>query len=369
MPTAEISQQVQLSASRFARREIAPVAAQVDHHDAPSPSRVFASGLAVGLDRCILPEEAGGYGFTPRDLCELVTGLARACPGHAMVFGVHAAAVRGLWETGETAGTCVERVLAGAKPLAVAFPEPDRGGFASEVRCVEAEEGELQLRGRCLAANSDEASPALLFAHDAGGLPRALVLFGEDASGTREAVLGLRAMPIRALRFEAQRVPAAGLVAEGEPATQLHRRLLRSLSLVTAAAAQGVMTSALQLALDYANQRYQGGKQIIDHTHLRTILGSMIAKQASGRGAIDGAASRLDDPHAALATKVTLTEDALQLCTDAVQILGGYGYTRDYGLEKAMRDAAVLALLPVSNARIELLLAESHREQQTTGGR
>jgi len=73
-------------------------------------------------------------------------------------------------------------------------------------------------------------------------------------------------------------------------------------------------------------------------------------------------ATEIGNDEAALSTKLAVTERAVALCTDAVQILGGYGYMAEYGLEKAMRDAAVLALLPLSNSRIELLLAGIAKE-------
>jgi len=110
-------------------------------------------------------------------------------------------------------------------------------------------------------------------------------------------------------------------------------------------------------ALAYAAERYQGGKQIIDHSHLRTILGAMSAQTITIDGAVQAAAARPKDVRLALGTKIIATGAALGVCTDAVQLLGGYGYMREYGLEKAMRDAAVLGLLPLSNARAELLVA------------
>ena len=100
------------------------------------------------------------------------------------------------------------------------------------------------------------------------------------------------------------------------------------------------MTSVLKKALRYAGERYQGGKMIIDHSHVRNILGRMRADAIASWGAVSHLAAQDPDHVAALGTKVSVTESAVKVCTDAVQILGGYGYMRDYGLEKAMRDAA-----------------------------
>jgi alkylation response protein AidB-like acyl-CoA dehydrogenase len=102
---------------------------------------------------------------------------------------------------------------------------------------------------------------------------------------------------------------------------------------------------------------------IIDHSHIRNILGRMKADAVTCWGAVSHLAEEETDLVAALGTKVSVTESAVRVCTDAVQILGGYGYMRDYGLEKAMRDAAVLSLLPVSNARAELLITAIEKER------
>jgi alkylation response protein AidB-like acyl-CoA dehydrogenase len=102
---------------------------------------------------------------------------------------------------------------------------------------------------------------------------------------------------------------------------------------------------------------------IIDHSHLRNLLGRMRADAAASWGAVSHLASETSDDVAALGIKVSVTESAVRVCTDAVQVLGGYGYMRDYGLEKTMRDAAVLSLLPLSNARAELLITSIENER------
>jgi len=99
-----------------------------------------------------------------------------------------------------------------------------------------------------------------------------------------------------------------------------------------------------------------------DHSHMRTILGRMAAEATAARGVVAHAAAT-PDGRTALAAKAVVTDTAVRVCTDAVQVLGGYGYMREYGIEKAMRDAAVLALLPISNAAAELLIAETDRER------
>ena len=351
-----MSDEVARTAAKFAARHVAPRAADADHGEPAFPPEVFARGIEAGFDRLVLPEEAGGSGFATADLCALVTALAETCAGHAMVFGVHAASLRALWDAG--AGDAVTRVLASGRPLAVAVPEPTpTGDFFASLAFEREGDGGARLTGSAgLAINVGSPGWRLVFARDGQGRAAALLLESPDGA-VLEPALGLRAMPIAELNADGRVVAAGDVVAEGGAATALYRSLLRHVSLVAAAAAVGTAGAAHKKALDYAAQRYQGGRMIVDHSHLREILGRMSGNISAARGAVLHAASPEAADTAVLGTKASVTEAAVAACTDAVQALGGYGYMRDYGLEKRMRDAAVLALLPVSNPRAALLVA------------
>ena len=355
------------TAVKFAQRHIAPVAMDTDHADPRFPEEVFGHGIQAGFDRFILPEAAGGHGFQPVDLCALVKTLAESCAGHAMVFGVHAAALKALFDAATPkSALIVDQVLSSQRPLAVAIPEPiSWNDFEATPRATRGETFQLFGKG-LLAVNAAASGWFLLFAKTADGTPLVLLSPANNETlspGEPEPTLGLRAMPICALKLEGHSVQDTQVVAEGSRALLLYRSLLSSLCMVTAAASCGLMNSALKKALRYAGERYQGGKRIIDHSHVRNILGRMRADAIASWGAVSHLAAQDPDPVAALGTKVSVTESAVKVCTDAVQILGGYGYMRDYGLEKAMRDAAVLSLLPVSNARAELLITAIEKER------
>ena len=169
-------------------------------------------------------------------------------------------------------------------------------------------------------------------------------------------------MPIVKPALSGTVLPKAAVLVSGSEAYKLYETLLRSLNLMTAATATGLMQSAHHKALIYATERYQGGKKIIDHSHLRGILGSMSAAVRTSNGLVRHGAQHPTNGLIALSAKLSATAAAQQTCTDAVQILGGYGYMRDFGLEKMMRDAAVLTLLPISNARTELLITVAEKE-------
>lgn len=362
--------EVEQTAAKFAARHIEPVAMEADHAEARFPGEVFARGVEAGFDRFLLPEDAGGYGFHMAELCALVRTLAGTCAGHAMVFGVHAAAVGSLFDAGgPDRMDLLARVLDSDRPVGIVMPEPisfsdfETGLTASPGGGEESH----RLAGRGgLAINAEPSGWLVTFVRDSDGTPLSLLLRSDDGTlmpGGPEPTLGLRAMPMAELNVAGQMATPSRVVAEREQAVRLYGSLVNNLCMVVAAAATGLMRSALAKALAYAGERYQGGRMIIDHSHLRGILGEMSAAVTASEGALLHASSRPAGPLAALGTKVSVTECAVKTCTDAVQILGGYGYMRDFGLEKAMRDAATLALLPVSNARAELLIAELEKEK------
>jgi len=360
--------EVARTAAGFAERHIRPTAAEADHSDPRFPEEVFARGIEAGFDRIALPEDIGGLGFHVPELCALVETLARTCAGHAMVFGVHAAAMRALADSnGEEAGNVLDEVLPAQRPIAVCLPEPvSAEDFDAGLTALDGGAGDPRLSGSGgLAVNVGNPGFLLTFTRTSDNIPVCLLI--GDGSGslpvsTPEAVLGLRAMPMAELNLTDQSGFAWRVIARERRALALYRSLMGDLCLATAAAASGLAQSACDRALSYAAERYQGGRTIIDHSHLREILGGMYADTAASRGAVSAAASLTADDPARIGTKMSVTEHAARTCTDAVQILGGYGYMRDYGLEKAMRDAAVLALLPISNARAGLWIAAIQKE-------
>jgi alkylation response protein AidB-like acyl-CoA dehydrogenase len=373
----DMLQELERTAVSFAAAHVEPRAANADHEAPAFPGEVFQHGIEAGFDRMLLPEDLGGTGCGLPELCVLTDALARSCAGHAMVFGVHAAVIGALQEL--TGAERVAKLLAQRAPIGLALPDPATlTTFHTDLVITEIEKGRLQLRGDAGPSfNWIPGGHLLTFARTPSEDPTALLI--SDAAptelppspdgGSLESTtppLGLRAMPIAEPDLDGLIVEAdEALLATGEEARKLHQTLLQDLSLVSAAAAAGTMQAAHRKALAYAADRYQGGKLIADHTHIRSILGKMSASVVVAAGAVRSAALQDGDPHAALSAKLAATSGAMQVCTDAVQVLGGYGYMREFGVEKSMRDAAVLALLPASNAKIELLLAARDRDLLT----
>lgn len=359
MPTEHrVDRDIALTASRFAERHVRPVAAGVDHADPRFPDEVFAHAVNAGFDRLAIPESAGGYGFDLAALCDVVRVVAQTCAGHAMAIGAHAAAMSAIVEV---AGGAPEEVMTTGRPIGVAIPDPVPELYPLLELERAGDDGILLSGGPVTVVNASPSGFVLAFAKTGSGAPAA-VLFEAGGELPLERTLGLRAMPIATLALDRRAAPPECVIAEGNWALELHKALVRNLCLVSAAAAAGLMGAAADKALAYAMERRQGGRLIVDHSHLRGILGRMSAGATAARGAAMQAAA---EPGlvTALGTMAAVTRSALGVCTDAVQVLGGYGYMREYGLEKAMRDAAVLSLLPMSDAAAEQVIAAQEKQR------
>ncbi len=164
------------TASKFASRHIAPDAMETDHFDPRFPEEIFAAGIEAGFDRFILPESAGGSGFAPADLCALVKTIAESCAAHAMVFGIHAAALKALHGAGmPTSASLVQKILQSGRPVAVAIPDPSSSAdFDCALMAMQGKGLFLSGDGG-LAVNGSPSAWFVLFAKTPDGTPVAMV--------------------------------------------------------------------------------------------------------------------------------------------------------------------------------------------------
>jgi alkylation response protein AidB-like acyl-CoA dehydrogenase len=183
------------------------------------------------------------------------------------------------------------------------------------------------------------------------------------AAQPREKTMGLRSSPIAQLVFDEARVPAERLIGEEGIGLRIALSALDSGRLGIAACAVGLAQAALDTAVSYAKEREQFGKPIIEFQGLGFLLADM-ATQVSAARALTLHAARLRDagrPYSAEAAKAKLfaTDMAMRVTTDAVQVLGGYGYVAEYRVERYMREAKVLQIVEGTNQIQRLVIARS----------
>jgi len=350
----------------FRRNEIEPMALELDErYDSERVRALWSKSLDLDLPTMLVPEEFGGVGQSVLTAGQVLDELAGACAGIAMLFACHLAACLPVTAYGREKEK-LPQALAGegdGKPgmIAVSFPEesdaPDRPRLAEGG-------GGLVLEGTArLVACASLADHLVLFAEDAGGYTPVLVdLRAPGVSvGEPETLLGLHTLPFCDVAFGSYKVAAEDVLGERGGGTAAMERCLAALHGFLAAIAMGAARSAHGAALRYAQERYQFGKMLVEHHEIRRMLSAMATKIDVGTAGYQRALSMEGERPDAGATgrecaqaKVFCTDASLEIILDAIQIHGGYGYMKETGLEKAMRDVKMLQLLGGSNRRIEV---------------
>jgi alkylation response protein AidB-like acyl-CoA dehydrogenase len=351
----------------LAQDEVRPRADQGER-DARFPRDVFRLLGKAGLLGLPYPEELGGSGQPYETYLQVVEELATAWLAVGLGVSVHTLTCFPL----ATAGTPQQQerwlpdMLGGDQLGAYCLSEPGSGSDAAALRTRAVADGdEYVVDGvKAWISHAGQADFYTLFArtsgeHDgpdrASGISCLHVPAGTPgvSANPPEHKMGMRASVTAQMVFESARVPAANLVGERDRGFRLALAALDAGRLGIAACATGVAQAALDLAVDYARQRRQFGQAVIDFEGLQFMLADMATGVAASRALYLSAARRKDarlrfGQQAAMA-KLLATDTAMRVTTDAVQVLGGYGYVEDFPAERFMREAKVLQIVEGTN--------------------
>jgi alkylation response protein AidB-like acyl-CoA dehydrogenase len=340
----------------FAAREIRPVSGDVDEADTEMPWEVWHKAAALGLTSFMLPEEYGGGGLTDcltgcivqEELCFGCAGI-----GNLITSGGFFAEPILVLGTEEQKRRWIEP-LTGERPTlgALATTEPGSGSDAASIQTVAERNGAgYVLRGqKAWVSNGGVAEAYVVFATvSPGSRSRGVTAFlveREDAGvsfGAPMKKMGQRAIVNAELFLEGVELPAdRRLGEEGEGFSGLMRTFDRS-RVTLGAAATGLARAALEYAVEYAKTREQFGKPIGEHQAVAFRLADMATRVDAARLLVWRAARRVDAGESVTAeaamAKLYASETAMWCTWAAVQTLGGWGYSREYPVEKWMRDA------------------------------
>ncbi len=351
-------QEFRATARRFARREVTPLVGTEgrDGRLTRLPdvlSTAAHAGLVASPDQAAPGHDYGVWGRAARKTgaaasLAVLEELATACAGVATA--VHAAGL-GACAAGETS--------VGGDRLAWAWPDRSwrltgEALTAPPATALRLQDGRLQ--GRVSFVHQAPGTDGyVLLAAANGGWAR--VHLPVDATGLRVTPAGprtgLAAVEVVHLECAAAPLPPAAHLGEAAP-----DRLLAVWALGLAAVAVGTLRGALQAATAYAGERHQGGALIEHHPAVRDLLAGGAARLHLATAALqDAGATSTPNLPTALALKRRLTEDARVGVSDALQVLGGYGYMEEYRLEKRLRDALTLESLWPDPAACDRLLA------------
>ena len=348
--------EIQAVCREFAEREIRPVAAEVDEADTQTPLELFHKAASLGLTSFMLPEEVGGGGMTDcLTGCIVQEELCWGCAGIGNLItsgGFFAEPVVELG-TDEQKRRWLEPIAGERPPLtALATTEPGSGSDAASIQTTATRsEGGYRLRGqKTWISNGGLAELYVVFATvEPGSRSRGITAFvvekGDPGVSFGEPMkkMGQRAI-VNAEMFleDAELAEDRRLGDEGQGFYGLMRTFDRS-RVTLGASATGIARAALEYAVEYGKTREQFGKPIAEHQAVAFRLADMATRVDAARLLVHRAARRLDAgeavPAEAAMAKLYASEAAMWCTWAAVQTLGGWGYSREYPVEKWMRDA------------------------------
>lgn len=342
---------------QFAAEELRPHTEAWDHAGAAAAS-VFAQLAELGFLGMRMPEPLGGMGLGLPAWAAAVEELGWGEAGVA-VSVVQAAHAVDLLRAGgsDRVRQWAVRAMEGARVCA-ALAEDDAGSDLAAAATSAQRDGDAWvLNGTKRWVTDATAAEAAVVLADAGGAPT-LFLVPADADGwsvgARDETMGLRTLETAAVRLENVRVPEDARIGERGAALELLRTVEPAHRLGIAAVSVGIATAALEHARDYAAVREQFGTAIRSFQGIQFKLADMATRVAAARALLGAAARGEEDADAA---KLFASEAAMFVTTEAVQVFGGYGYMRDYPVEKLMRDAKAMEILAGASALLRLEIA------------
>jgi butyryl-CoA dehydrogenase len=323
-----------------------------------------------------IPEEYGGQGAGVLDICLVVEQLSRACGGVGVAYAVNALGSFPivLGGTQEQKQKYLPPISSGDALIAFGLSEKASGSDAGSLRTTALRDGSgYVLNGhKKWNTNGAVASTYTVYAltdPDKGmrGISAFIVEKGTPgfAVGKREDTMGIRTVPVNELDFADCRVPASQLLGgkEGGGFRNAMMTLDRARPGV-AAQALGLAQGAFEWALRYTSERRQFGQTVMSHQAIQFMLADMATQVEAARQLVYTSARAIDagvkniNKIAAMA-KVFATDTAMRVTTDAVQLFGGYGYCRDYPIEKYMRDAKITQIYEGTNQVQRLVIGRA----------
>ena len=351
-------------AAKIAREKIKPVRAELDEKE-EFPHEIVKVLAQSDLFGLYIPEKYGGMGGGVLENCLAVEELARGCIAVTTSFaasglGAYPILIAGSEEQKET---YLPEIASGAKLAAFGLTEANAGSDAGGIQTTARKDGDhYVLNGtKQWITNGGEAEIYTVIAiTDRTKGPRGASAFIVEKGdpgfsfGKKEKKMGLRASSTRELLFNDCRIPADRLIGREGIGFIVTMRTFDLSRPGIGALGVGLSQGALDIAVEYARKRVQFGKPIISFQAVQHMLADMATETEAARTLVYAAARYIDSgakevSKIAAMSKLFPTDVAMRVTTNAVQVLGGYGYMREYPVEKMMRDAKILQIYEGTN--------------------
>ncbi|MGD8398383.1 MAG: acyl-CoA dehydrogenase family protein [Anaerolineae bacterium] len=363
--------EIQARARKFAQSEILPIAAAYDRRG-EVPLHIVQKAREAGLLNVTIPREYGGMGYGALQSAIIAEELGAACTGISITILVNGLALTPIMLFGTEAQKeqFLRPVAEGAKLAGFCLTEREAGSDAASIQTKALPDGDdLVINGRkCFVTSGSQAEILIVFAltnPERGARGASAIVVPADTPGITitkiEDKMGQRASDTAELTFEDVRVPRANILGKPGRGFPIALQVLDFGRSGVSALSVGLARAALDLAIDYARERQQFGAPIINNQGISFMLADMAMQVEAARLLTWQAAWMADNSIRATAesamAKCFASDTAMRVATDAVQVFGGYGYMKDYPVEKLMRDAKILQIYEGTNQIQRMVIA------------
>ena len=375
----ELQTTVRDLARTIAEEKVLPVRAELDEKE-EFPTEIMKDIAASGLFGIAIPEELGGIGGGAFELCLATEQLARVCGGVAVSYAANFLGSDILIENGsaEQKARFLPDIASGEKMCAFAITEETAGSDAGAVKttAVKTENGYLINGSKRFITNGGDADLYTVIVRSepgksARGLSAIIIEKGTPgfSFGRKERKMGIRASSTRELLFDDCLVPVENLIGKEGMGFFYAMKLFEKSRPGIGAQAVGIAQGAFEAAMAHAKSRIQFGEPVFNFQAVQHMLANMAMDIEAARALIYASARTIDsglqksgNMESAM-SKVYASDVAMRVATDAVQILGGVGYMRDYPAEKYMRDAKITQLYEGTNQVLRNIIASELRKK------
>ena len=371
---AEEHEALRAAVRELATDKIEPRAAEIDE-TGEFPVDVYEALRASGFHAIHIPEEYGGEGGDALAACLVIEEVARVCASSSLIPAVNKLGTLPLMLSADETllKTYLPQVASGEAMFSYALSEREAGSDAGAMKTRAVADGDdWVLNGqKSWISNAGISKFYTVMAltdpeKGARGGISAFVVHADDEGfslGAPERKLGIHGSPTREIFFENCRIPGDRIVGEVGTGFQTALRTLDHTRVTIGAQAVGIAQGALDVAVGYAKERQQFGKPIGSFQGMQFMLADMAMKLEAARQMVYAAASKSEreDPDLTFfgaAAKCYASDVAMEITTDAVQALGGAGYTKDWPVERMMRDAKITQIYEGTNQVQRIVMAK-----------
>jgi acyl-CoA dehydrogenase len=353
--------------------KVAPHAAEVDDKSA-FPQDAYDALRAADFHAPHIPEEYDGVGADALATCLVIEEVARGCAASSLIPAVNKLGTMPLLlaASEEVKARYLPPVARGEAMFSYGLSEREAGSDTASMRCRATEDGDSFVLGGQKSwitnAGVSEYYTVLAVTDPDAARGRGVTAFVVEKSdegftfGEPERKLGIKGSPTRELHFDGCRIPADRMVGARGEGLKIALRTLDHTRVTIGAQAVGIAQGALDAALAYVKERKQFGKAVAEFQAIQFMLADMAMKLEAARQMVYVAAAkseRSDDDLSffGAAAKCFASDVAMEVTTDAVQLLGGAGYVKDFPLERMMRDAKITQIYEGTNQIQRLVMA------------